>query len=191
MITSEGAVLTRAEYGRKLYRQANRNVFWCAVVFLICGAVFPALCIFKFDVVMLIAGVVLLIGGAFFLVLYFLGDGRKFATAEDNTAELYRDYMVVTEGDPSAPSSVQKVYYSTLVKCRESRDYFLAYVTNTTFFPVGKDGLTAAECNLVRRLLGLPVKADGAEIVLPPTTPSAGGQNDTESDEEKEKIHEN
>lgn len=184
MITSEGAISSRAEYGKKLYRQANRAVLWCGVAFLLCGAVFAALYFIDFEIMFLITGIVIFAGGMIYILIFLLGNRKRYATAKVNTVELFRDYMIVTEDDPSAPAAVVKVYYSTLVKRRESKDYFLAFVSNMAFYPIGKADLTPAERDMVRVLLGLPPRSDSPSDF--PPLPSSAERDGRVSSEEKE-----
>lgn len=156
MINKAGAIVAKAEYDKKLYRQIIKPVLFSGIACVICGAILLALQIFSFEVMILVCGIIILICGLFFIGIYFVGGFAKFVTAKSAEIELYRDYMLIKEFQPDGTvSGIEKVYYGNLVKRRECTDYFLAYISKSAVYPIGKDGLSSAELNGVRIVLGL------------------------------------
>lgn len=168
MLNDNGAIIAKAEYDKKLYRQINKQVFFAGITCAVCGAILLILQIFSLEVMLLVCGIIILIGGIFFVLMYAIGGKGGFATAKSAEIELYRDYMLIKEFQADGTvSGIEKVYYNTLVKRRESKDYFLAYISRSAVYPIGKDGLSSAELNGVRLVLGIPQKKGEPPVSLP------------------------
>jgi len=160
MITQDGAIQVQTKLDGKLFRQYSKKYFIIWSIVLALSALFivaQVLCaIFDkelFSITLTVCAVVLGVCSLFLIII--MARAVKKADKKNNRSvcDLYADYMQVCGYENDVKVSEVKIYYNTLFKREEIKDYFLAFASKSVFYPISKQGLTPAELTAVRRLL--------------------------------------
>lgn len=171
MINNDGAIASVCKIDGKLYKQSYKNNFIIIAVILGLSIVVVGLEILRscinssaYDIFILISFCILFALGVFLLAINIIAVKKSDSSQKTCECEIYREYMLVTFYEKEVKASAAKLYYEKLFKCRETKDYFLAYASRTAFIPVSKESLSLQEQNTVRKLFRLRI-LQGAGIL--------------------------
>ena len=167
MITENGGIKSSAKYDENLFSQINRTNFICCIIVLCVGAVgliFSVVLHFiapdSDDIFMIVCFSVLTAAGLFLLIMTRVNIKKGARAGKSNVTEVYSDHFIAIEYVNGQQIGEVKVYFKTLYKCKESKDYFFAYVSRNAVHPIGKEGLTPAERATIRKVMGLPQRTE-------------------------------
>lgn len=167
MLTDKGAIRIESPYDKKMYLRINLKNIISSSIFLLIG-VGGLIASVVYGAVsgvwdgFLIGGFAIIAGlSIFLLVVVALSVNRGIKLNKLAQADMYLDYMLVAEYSDGEKTSEEKVYYNTLYKRQETKDFFLAYISRTAVHPLSKAELTKEEINTVRKLLNLAQNDDG------------------------------
>lgn len=167
MLTDKGAIRVESPYDKKMYIRINlKNIISSSVCLvlglagLIASIVFGALS-GEWDG-FIIGGCAIIIALSVFLLTVVLVSVKKgIALNKCARADMFLEYMQVAEYAGDEKTSEEKVYYSSLYKRVETKDFFLAYISRIAVHPLSKNNLSKEEINTIRGLLNLEQNDDG------------------------------
>lgn len=175
MITEKGSIKVATEHNAEMNKELNKTTIIFGIAYAVLGGIMlltstliyvikplPELPFFW-----LILGTVLLIFG-----LTIVGSAKNInklngVNKKVEEAEFFSDYLINREYENGEHLVTAKVYYSRLVRVKETKNYIFLYNTRVTAVAVDKNKLTEQELNGIRSLLGRPV------AVAAPVTPVA------------------
>lgn len=167
MVTKNGGIKSSAKFDEKLYSQINRVNFICCAIILVVGAAGLILMVVMHfivpesdDIFLIVCFGILTAAGLFLTIATRINIKKAIRADKNNETEVYSDHFLVTEFERGIKVADAKVYFKSLYKCKESKDFFLAYVTRTAVHPIGKEGMTPAERAAVRQIMGLPPRTE-------------------------------
>lgn len=167
MLTDKGAIRIESPYDKKMYFRINlNNIVYSSVCFVIgVGGLIASIVYGGVTGVwdgFLIGGCAIIVAlSLFLLTVVALSIKRGIGLKKRAQADLYLEYMLVTEYSQGEKISEEKVYYNTVYKRKETQDYFLVYLSKSAVHPLYKADLTKEEINTVRKLLNLAQNDDG------------------------------
>lgn len=167
MLTDKGAIRINSPYDKKMYLRINlKNIIYSSVCFaigfggLIASVVYGAVT-GVWDG-FLIGGCAIIAALSLFLItVVMMSIKRGVKLNKRAQTDMFLEYMLVSEYSGGEKILEEKVYYNTFYKCRETKDFFLAYINRAAVHPLSKSELTKEEINTVRKLLNLAQNDDG------------------------------
>lgn len=167
MLTDKGAIRVDSPYDKKMFVRINlKNIISSSVGLLIGLGGFVASIILgattgEWDG-FIIGGCAIIVALSLFLLTVILMSIKKgIGLNKRAQADMFLEYMHVSEYSGGEKVSEEKVYYKTLFKSVETKEYFLAYISKFVVHPIYKADLTKEEINTVRKLLNLEQNDDG------------------------------
>lgn len=184
MVTENGGIKSSAKFDKKLYTQINRTNFICCIVILVTGVVGLIFMVTMHciapnaeDILLIVCSSVLTVAGLFILIMTFVNIKKGANAGKSNITEVYSDHFIAIEYERGVKVGDTKVYFNTLYRCKESKDYFFAYVTRNAVHPIGKEGLTPAERIAIRNIMRLPQRTELiSQTAVPPEALKASEQ---------------
>lgn len=167
MLTDKGAIRVNSPYDKKMFIRINlKNILSSSVCLLIgLGGLIAAIVWGSFSGEwdgLIIGGCAIIIALSLFLLTVVLMSIKKgIGLNKRAQADMFLEYMHVSEYSGGEKVSEEKVYYNTLFKRVETKEYFLAYINKFVVHPIYKAGLSKEEINTVRKLLSLEQNDDG------------------------------
>lgn len=167
MLTDKGAIRVESPYDKRMYLRINlKNIVSSSVclffglVGLIISIVFGALT-GEWDG-FLIGGCAIIVAlSVFLLTVVMLSVKKGISLNKLAQADMFLEYMQVAEYSGGEKISEEKVYYNTLCKSVETKDFFLTYISKVAVHPLSKDKLSKEEINTIRKLLNIAQTDDG------------------------------
>lgn len=167
MLTDNGAIRVESPYDKKMYLRINlKNIISSSVCFAIgTGGLVASIVYGAVSGVwdgFLIGGCAIIVAlSVFLLTIVALSIKKGIALNKRAKADMFSEFMLVSEYSGDEKVSMEKVYYEKLFKCVETKDYFLAYINKMMVHPIYKSTLSKEEINTIRRLLSLEQTDDG------------------------------
>ena len=167
MLTDKGAIRVESQYDKKMYLRINlKNIISSSICFLIgLGGLIASIVYGAVSGVwdgFLIGGCAIIVALSMFLItVVILSIKRGIKLNKVAQADMYFEYMLVSEYTGGQKTSEEKVYYETLYKRQETKDFFLAYISKVAVHPLSKSDLSKEEINTIRKLLNLAQNDDG------------------------------
>lgn len=96
--------------------------------------------------------------GLIFSISLRLNAKKEFKVERENVYAFYERYFTVTDMREGEDLGTVKTYYADLARTRETKEFFLLYPNNATFFPVDKKLLKEEEIAALRCVLPLKKK---------------------------------
>lgn len=167
MLTDKGAIRIDSPYDKKMYLKINlKNIIYSSVCFfigfggLIASIVYGAVS-GVWDGFLIGGCAIIAVLSLFLITVVLLSIKRGVKLNKRAQADMFLDYMIVSEYSDGEKVLEEKVYYNTLYKRKETKDFFLAYINRAALHPLSKAALAKEEINTVRKLLSLPQNDDG------------------------------
>ena len=167
MLTDKGAIRVDSPYDKKMYIRINlKNIVSSSVCLilglggLIASIVYGAVS-GVWDGFLIGGCAIIVVLSIFLLTVVGLSIKRGIALNKRAQADMFLEYMQIAEYSGGEKISEEKVYYTTLYKRVETKEYFLAYISKIAVHPISKSELTKEEINTVRKLFNLPQNDDG------------------------------
>ncbi|MCH5148840.1 MAG: YcxB family protein [Clostridiales bacterium] len=167
MLTDKGAIRVNSPYDKKMYVRINlKNIISSSVCLLIGVGGLIASIVFgaisgEWDG-FIIGGCAIITALSVFLLTVVLVSIKKGVGLNKRAqADMFLEYMHVSEYSGDEKVSEERVYYNSLLKSVETKEYFLAYINKIIAHPIFKADLTKEEINTVRKLLNLEQNDDG------------------------------
>ena len=167
MLTDKGAIRVESPYDKKMYIRINlKNIISSSVCLLIglggliVSIVFGAIS-GEWDGLLIGGCAIIVVFSLFLLTVVTLSIKKGLSLNKRAQADMFLEYMHVSEYTGNEKVSEEKVYYNTLFKRVETKEYFLAYISKIAVHPILKTHLTKEEINTIRKLLNLPQNGDG------------------------------
>lgn len=164
MINNGGAITSVCKIDGRLYAQVFKKHFILVAVIIglsVAGIgleiLFCATRSNAYSVFLLVSFCALFVLGALLSVIILWTVKKSGASQKKCVCEIFGDCMMVSVYEKDAKISEAAVYYASLYKSVETKDYFLAYTSKTAFCPVLKADLTFEERNAVRKFLRLRI----------------------------------
>ena len=162
MVTEDGAIKVQTKIDGKVFKQFSKKYFiiWW-VVFSLSLAIIASEVAFAFlykdifDIIVLICSVVLFAGSLFIIISMSLAIKKANKKDYYNVCCFYSEYMLVEQFENGSKISEAQIYYHTLIKFTELKDYYIAFISKNAFHPVDKNGLTPEESATIKNLLRL------------------------------------
>ena len=167
MLTDKGAIRVNSPYDKKMYIRINlRNIISSLVCLLLgCGGLIASIVYGATTGVwdgFFIGGCsIIVVFSVLLLTIVTVSIKKGVGLNKHAQADMFLEYMHVAEYSGDEKVSEERVYYKSLVKSIETKEYFLAYISNIVVHPIYKEGLTKEEINTVRKLLNLEQNGDG------------------------------
>lgn len=175
MITEKGSIKVATEHNAEMNKELNKTTIIFGIAYAVLGGIMLLTSTLIYVIkplpelpfLWLILGTVLLIFG-----LTIVGSAKNInklngVNKKVEEAEFFSDYLINREYENGEHLVTAKVYYSRLVRVKETKNYIFLYNTRVTAVAVDKNKLTEQELNGIRSLLGHPV------AVAAPVTPVA------------------
>ena len=167
MLTDKGAIRVDSPYDKRMYLRINlKNIISSSVCLAVgVGGLIASIVYGATSGVwdgFLIGGCAIIVALSVFLLTVVLLSIKKGVSLQKRAqADMFLEYMQVAEYTNGEKISEEKVYYSNLLKCVETKDFFLAYISKIAVHPLYKADLTKEEINTIRKLLNLAQSDDG------------------------------
>ena len=167
MLTDKGAIRVESPYDKKMYIRINlKNIISSSICLFIGVAGLVASIIFgalsgEWDGLLIGGCSIILALSLFLLTVVILSIKNGLKLNKRAQADMYLEYMQISEYSGGVKISEEKVYYDMLYKRQETKDFFLAYISKIAVHPLSKANLTNEEINTVRKLLNLAQNDDG------------------------------
>ena len=175
MITERGTIKTSTPITEQVNKELNKRVFALSIVYIILSAIFLALGFViylltedSYGLVLLVCGAILCACGIIMIGAVRTAKNLNLKRQKVDEAEFFRDHLMAYEYTNGELTTTSKIYYSWLIKIKETPNYLFLYNTRATAFAVDKNALPLSELNTIRMLLGRPVAGDTQVTVQPP-----------------------
>lgn len=172
MVTEKGSVKVSTPVTERVQRELNKPSYRLGVIFIVLAAVFfliivLTLCFDSYDNFWVpgFLAAFFLVFGIFTLVgcKANVREATKFNYVHE--VEFFRNYFIFREYTDGEHTASIKIYYTRLIKVKETANYLYLYNTRMTAVAVDKHNLPANELNAVLKLLGRP--ALGNSVYIP------------------------
>ncbi len=167
MLTDKGAIRIDSPYDKKMYLRINlKNIISSSACLIFGAAGLVASIVYGavsdvWDGFLIGGCAIITVLSLFLITVVLLSINKGLKLNKRAQADMFLDYMQVAEFTDGEKTSEEKVYYNTLYKRVETKDFFLAYISRVAVHPLRKEGLTKEEINTVRKLLNLTQNDDG------------------------------
>ena len=166
MITEKGTVLVRTPVDAQVQSEVNKGTSAFGIVAIVLGGIllvayFSYLFVtlvtaaYRSNLVLLLLGAVLLVSGIIITVNTSKLNRQMALRNVVDEVEFFSGYCILREFVSGEHISTCKIYYSRVIKKRETANYLLIFNTAVTAAVVGKRGLPVGELQTIKRLLGL------------------------------------
>lgn len=176
-MTENGSIKIETAINADMQREYLRKLYIVSLVSLISGSIGLAAYIVW---VVLVTGTEAREPSILMLILFavLFGFGLVFLLACKKTVkntgksgiklescEFFNNYIIAEDYLGGEKVATVKIYYSQIVKRRETKNFLFISLQPSAAIPVSKAGLSEGELNALRKLVGLPVKGN-TEISL-------------------------
>ena len=167
MLTDKGAIRVESPYDKKMYIRINlKNLISSSICLFIGFAGLIASIIYgavsgEWDGFLIGGCSIIMALSLFLIVVVTLSIKNGLKLNKRAQADMFLEYMQVSEYSGDEKISEEKVYYNTLYKRQETKDFFLAYISKVAVHPLLKTNLSKEEINTIRKLLNLAQNGDG------------------------------
>ncbi|MDE6791038.1 MAG: YcxB family protein [Clostridia bacterium] len=161
MITEKGTIKTSTPLTEQVHKELNKKPFVLSILYIVLGAIILALGFVvylltedSYGIVLLACGTIILACGIIILVAVRSAKNLTLKRRKVDEAEFFRDHLMAYEYTDGELTTTSKIYYSWLIKIRETANYLFLYNTKATAVAVDKNSLPLNELSTIRMLLG-------------------------------------
>ncbi|MGN0812935.1 MAG: YcxB family protein [Candidatus Coproplasma sp.] len=208
MITEKGSIKVATEHTSQMNKELNKPTLIFGIVSAIVGGLILLTSTIVYVVqenaslplTWIIAGTVLLICGLTITISAKNINKLNGVNIKVEEAEFFSDYLINREYENGEHLVTAKIYYSRLVRVKETKNYIILYNTRVTAVAVDKNKLTEQELNGIRSLLARPIAGAAAymnanseekQSAIQGEDNTAEGQAENTVEEEKKESEEN
>ncbi|MGN0806162.1 MAG: YcxB family protein [Candidatus Coproplasma sp.] len=176
MITEKGSIKVATEHNANMNKELNKTTIILGIAYAVLGGIILLTSTIIYIVeplpdvpyIWLILGTVLFIFG-----LTICGSAKNInklngVNTKVEESEFFTDYLINREYENGEHLVTAKIYYSRLIKVKETKNYLFLYNTRVTAVAVDKNKLTEQELNGIRSLLGRPISGAAAYVNFKP-----------------------
>lgn len=174
MITERGSIKVTTEHNDNLYKELNHNSLILAIIYTVLGGIMllAGLILYiltpenSLPLLWVACGTIMLILGITILISAKNINKLNGVDSKVEENEFFQGYFISREYVNGEHLSTAKIYYSRIVKVRETKSYIFIYNTRVTAVSVDKSKLTEQEINSIRSLMGRPIAGAAAYMNL-------------------------